>query len=294
MNKIFNSTYTNKCRCFIMKKKFKEYLLITIGCVIAAAGTALFLLPNKLSSGGFSGIATIFYYFLEIPMGTTIILLNIPLFIISYFKIGKNFLIKSIYATVLYSEIIDLFSKMNTFTEDRFLDSIYGGVLIGIGLSLVFKGRASTGGTDLIVQIIKSFSKRVVLSNALVIMDGIVVILNLIFFKQIEIGLYSVISIIIIGKMIDLVAEGINFSKMLYIVSDKSKEIAEKVNLDIDSGATGLYGKGMYTSEEKMILMCVTKRRNVITIKNLALEIDPNAFIIITDAREVYGLGFKK
>ena len=122
----------------------------------------------------------------------------------------------------------------------------------------------------------------------------IVVILNLIFFKQIEIGLYSVISIIIIGKMIDLVAEGINFSKMLYIVSDKSKEIAEKVNLDIDSGATGLYGKGMYTSEEKMILMCVTKRRNVITIKNLALEIDPNAFIIITDAREVYGLGFKK
>ena len=236
-----------------------------MGCIIAAAGTALFLLPNKLSSGGFSGIATIFYYFLEIPMGTTIIFLNIPLFVISYFKIGRTFLIKSIYATILYSEVIDVFSKMNTFTEDRFLDSIYGGVLVGIGLSLVFKAKASTGGTDLIVQIIRSFSKRIELSNALVIMDGIVVVLNLIFFKQIEIGLYSVICIIIIGKMIDLVAEGINFSKMLYIVSDKYQEIAEKINLDIDSGATGLYGKGMYTSEEKMILMCVTKRRNVIT-----------------------------
>lgn len=277
-----------------MKKIFKEYLLITIGCIIAAVGTALFLLPNRLSSGGFSGIATIFYYFLEIPMGTTIILLNIPLFIVSYFKIGRAFLVKSIYATILYSEVIDLFSKMNTFTEDKFLDSIYGGVLIGIGLSLVFKGKASTGGTDLIVQIIKSFSKKIELSNSLVIMDGIIVILNLIFFKQIEIGLYSVICIIIIGKMIDLVAEGINFSKMLYIVSDKYQEIAEKINLDIDSGVTGIYGKGMYSSEEKTILMCVTNRRNVISIRNLALEIDSNAFIIITDAREVYGLGFKK
>lgn len=277
-----------------MKKIIKEYLLITIGCIIAAAGTALFLLPNRLSSGGFSGIATIFYYFFKIPMGTTIIILNVPLFIISYFRIGKEFLIKSIYGTVLYSEVIDLFSKMDTFTDDRFLDSIYGGVIIGIGLSLVFRAKASTGGTDLMVQIIKSFSNKIVTSNVLVIMDAIIVILNLIFFKQIEIGLYSVISIIIIGKMIDLGVEGINFSKMLYIVSDKYKEIAEKINLDIESGATGLYGKGMYTDEEKTILMCVTKRRNVMTIKNLALEVDPNAFIIITDAREVYGLGFKK
>lgn len=277
-----------------MKKKIKEYLMITIGCIIAAAGTALFLLPNRLSSGGFAGIATIFYYFLNIPMGTTIILLNIPLFIISYFRIGKTFLAKSIYATLLYSETIDLFSKISTFTDDRFLDSIYGGVIIGIGLSLVFKAKASTGGTDLIVQIIKSFSNRIEVSNTLVIMDAVIVILNLIFFRQIEVGLYSVIAIIIIGKMIDLVAEGINFSKMLYIVSDKHQEIAEKINLDIESGATGLYGRGMYTSEERIILMCVTKRRNVITIKNLALEIDPNAFIIITDAREVYGLGFRK
>lgn len=276
-----------------MKNKIKDYILITIGCIVAGIGTALFLLPNRLSSGGFAGIATILYYFFNIPMGTTIIVMNIPLFIISYFRLGKEFLLKGIYATLLYSKMIDLFSMITTFTDDRFLDSIYGGILIGIGLGLVFKAKASTGGTDLIVQIIKSFSNRIRTSNTLAMMDVVIVFANLIFFKQIEIGLYSAIAIYIIGKMIDLVFEGINFSKMMYIVSDKYEVIAEKINLDIESGATGLYGKGMYTSKERTILMCITKRRNVMTIKNLAMEIDPNAFIIITDAREVYGLGFK-
>lgn len=276
-----------------MKNKIKDYILITIGCIVAGIGTALFLLPNRLSSGGFAGIATILYYFFNIPMGTTIIVMNIPLFIISYFRLGKEFLLKGIYATLLYSKMIDLFSMITTFTDDRFLDSIYGGILIGIGLGLVFKAKTSTGGTDLIVQIIKSFSNRIRTSNTLAMMDVVIVFANLIFFKQIEIGLYSAIAIYIIGKMIDLVFEGINFSKMMYIVSDKYEVIAEKINLDIESGATGLYGKGMYTSKERTILMCITKRRNVMTIKNLAMEIDPNAFIIITDAREVYGLGFK-
>lgn len=280
--------------CFDMKNKFRDYILITIGCIVAGIGTASFLLPNRLSNGGFSGIATILYYFFNIPMGTSIIVMNIPLFIISYFRLGKEFLIKGIYATLLYSKIIDVFSMITTFTDDRFLDSIYGGILIGLGLGLVFKGKASTGGTDLIVQIIKSFSSKIRTSNTLTIMDGIIVFANLIFFKQIEIGLYSAIVIYIIGKMIDLVFEGINFSKMMYIVSDKYEIIAEKINLDIESGATGLYGKGMYTSKERTILMCITKRRNVMTIKNLAMEIDPKAFIIITDAREVYGLGFKE
>lgn len=276
-----------------MKKKIRDIILITVGCIVAGIGTALFLLPNRLSSGGFAGIATILYYLFGIPMGNTIIILNIPLFILSYFRAGKTFLLKSIYATFLYSIAIDILSKITTFTDDRFLDCIYGGILIGIGLGLVFKAKASTGGTDLIVQIVKSYSKKVRTSNMLVIMDGFIVFANLLFFRQIEIGLYSAIAIFIIGKMIDLVFEGINFSKMLYIVSDKYEEIAEKINLDIESGATGLYGKGMYTSTERTILMCVTKRRNVMTIKNLAEEIDPNAFIIITDAREVFGLGFK-
>ena len=273
-----------------MKKIVKEYFLIIAGCIIAAVGTACFLLPNKLSSGGFSGIATILYYFFNIPMGTTIILMNIPIFIISYFRAGKEFIIKSCFATFFYSYAIDFFSKINTVIDDKFLDSIYGGILIGIGLALTFKAKASTGGTDLIVNIIKTYNDKVKTSNLLVIMDGIIVGLNLIFFREIEIGLYSAIAIIIIGRMIDIVFEGINFSKMIYIISDKYEEIAEKINKDIDTGATGLYGKGMYTNQKRTIVMCVTKRRNVMNIKNLATEIDPNSFIIITDVREVYGL----
>lgn len=273
-----------------MKKFIKDYIIIIIGCIIAAIGTACFLLPNKLSSGGFSGVATILYYYLKVPMGTTIILMNVPLFIISYFRLGKEFLVKSCFATFFYSYTIDFFSSINTFVDDKFLDSIYGGVLIGIGLGLTFKASASTGGTDLIVNIIKTYNNRIKTSNLLVIMDGIVVGLNLIFFREIEIGLYSVIAIIIIGRMIDIVFEGINFSKMIYIISDKYEEIAEKINEDIDSGATGLYGKGMYTNKERMVVMCVTKRRNLMTIKHLAMEIDPQAFIIINDVREVYGL----
>lgn len=273
-----------------MKKYIKEYLIIIIGCFIAAVGTACFLLPNKLSSGGFAGIATILYYYLKVPMGTTIILMNIPLFIISYFRLGKEFVFKSLFATVLYSKAIDFFSNSNTVIYDKFLNSIYGAVLIGIGLALVFKAKASTGGTDLIVNIIKTYNNRVKTSNVLVIMDGVIVLLNLLFFGKIEIGLYSVIAIMIIGRMIDIVFEGINFSKMIYIISDKYEEISEKINQDIDSGATGLYGKGMYTNEKRMVIICVTKRRNVMTIKNLAMQIDPQAFIIINDVREVYGL----
>lgn len=275
-----------------MKKIFKDYLIIIIGCIIAGIGTSCFLLPKKISSGGFAGIATILYYFLNIPMGTTIILLNIPLFIIAYFRTGKKFIFKTFFSTLFYSYSIDFFSKINVNINDMFLNSVYGGILIGIGLALVFKAQSSTGGTDLIVSIVKTYTNKVKTSNALVILDGIIVFLNLLFFNQIEIGLYSAIAIMIIGRMIDIVFEGINFSKMIYIVSDKYAEIAEKINQEIDSGATGLYGKGMYTNKEKMIIMCVTKRRNIADIKNLAISIDRNAFIIITDAREVYGLRF--
>ena len=137
-----------------MREKVKDFILITVGCVVAGVGTALFLLPNKLSSGGFAGIATIFYYFLKIPMGTSIIVMNIPLFIISYFRSGKGFLIKSIYATFLYSEMIDVLSQIETFTEDKFLDSIYGGILIGIAEAITITYISSTFSDALVFGIL--------------------------------------------------------------------------------------------------------------------------------------------
>lgn len=274
------------------KEILKEYFLFICGSIIAAFGTGAFLLPNQLSSGGFSGIATIIFYSFNIPMGTTILVLNIPLFIWAYFKCGKHFMFKSLIATFLFSYFINFFEARNPFTDDRILASVYGGILIGIGLSLVFKGKSSTGGTDLLANIIKSYKSEVTLSNIVLILDVIIVTINMIFLGEIEIGLYSAIAIYIDNKMIDLVFEGINFTKMIYIISDKYEEIAETINTQIDRGATGIYGQGMYTKKNKMIIMCVAKRRDVVKIKDAAKKIDENAFLIITDARNVYGLGF--
>lgn len=268
-------------------------IYIVFGCLVSSFGISVFLLPNQLSNGGFSGLATIWYYFFNIPMSISILILNIPFFILGYFRLGKKFMFKTIISTIIYSIFIDLFSKIPPITDDRFLASIYGGIVVGIGLALIFKVESSTGGTDLIAYIIQSYKEGFRISNILVALDIFVVTLNLICFKQIEIGLYSAITIYIIGKMLDIVFEGINFSKMIYIISDKNEEIASRITKDLGRGLTGFYGKGMYTGKDKNIILCVTGRRNIIYIKNLAKKMDPYAFIIITDAREVYGLGFK-
>lgn len=276
-----------------MKNIIKEYIFFILGSIIAAFGTSCFLLPNQLSSGGFSGIATIIYYLFNVPMGTTILFLNIPVFILAFIREGKEFCIKTLISTFVFSQAINIFESINNFTSDKILASVYGGVVIGIGLALVFKGKSSTGGTDLIANIIRSYNNKVSIGNILQILDIIVVGLNVIFLGEIEIGLYSAIAIYITNKMLDLFFEGINFSKMIYIISEKYNEIADIINNEIDRGATGIYGKGMYSNHEKTIIMCVAKRKDVMRIKQIAEQIDCNSFIIITDAREVYGLGFK-
>ena len=274
-------------------EKLKDYLIAISGSIISAFGTACFLLPNQLSSGGFSGIATILYYLLNIPMGTTIIFLNIPIFIFAYFREGKDFLLRAIISTTIYSKFLNVFENIPIFIYDKSLASVYGGVIIGVGLSLIFKGKSSTGGTDLVANIIRTYKKEIRIGSILQVLDVVVVLLNIIFLKKIEIGLYSVIAIYISNKMLDLIFEGINFSKMIYIISEHFEEIAGFVNTEINRGVTGIYGKGMYTNKDKMVIMCVAKRRDIIRIKEIAKKIDENSFIIITDAREVYGLGFK-
>lgn len=272
---------------------FYDVILIILGCALASFGTSCFLLPNQLSSGGFAGIATVVYYFFNIQMGTTILILNIPLFAIAYFRLGWRFTLKTIFATILYSKFIDIFEIFNVIVEDRLLSSIYGGIFIGIGLALVFKANTSTGGTDLIAYIAQNYNIHMKMSNIITFVDIVVVISNLIAFKELEIGLYSAIAIFIIGKMIDVVFEGINFCKIIYIISDKYDEIMNVINLEVKRGATGLYGKGSFTKKNKMIIMCVSKRKDIEKIKSISKKIDSNAFIIVTDAREVYGLGFK-
>ena len=276
-----------------IKKRTLEGIYILIGCMFMGIGTSLFLLPNQLSSGGFSGIATIVYYLLNVPLGVTILVLNIPLFILAFFKIGREILIKSIAGTILLSTFIDLFEKFQPLTSDRLLASIYGGITIGLGLGLILKAGGSTGGTDLLSYITRTYKSTIKVSDVIVIVDIVIVGLNVFFFREIEIGLYSAIAIYIVGKMIDLIFEGVNFAKMIFIVSNKYKEIAKGIGDELGRGSTGVYAKGMYNREKKMMLLCVVSRNEVGKIKQITREIDSKAFIIISNAREVLGKGFK-
>ena len=156
------------------------------------------------------------------------------------------------------------------------------------------KSNASTGGSDLISILVKKYNYNVRMSSVIIIIDTVIVTLNVIFFKEIEIGLYSAIAIYLMGKIIDIVFEGIYFTKLLIIISDKNEEIAKEIGEKISKGTTGLYGKGMYTNKEKLVLMCAASRGDVARVKQVAREIDSNSFIIIANAREVVGLGFKK
>lgn len=277
----------------LIKKYLKEGIEIILGCVLMALGTSLFLLPNQLSSGGFAGIATIIYYLFNLPLGTTMLILNIPLIILTIIKVGKETAIKGVIGTIVLSTFIDIFETFNPLTEDRLLACIYGGILIGLGTAIVLKANASTGGTDLLTYIIRAYKPHFKASNLIVIVDISIVFLNVLFFREIEIGLYSAIAIYLSGKMIDIVFEGIYFTKTMFIVSNKYKEIAQEIGQKLDRGSTAIYAKGMYTRERKMILWCVASRGEVAKIKDIAQGIDPKAFIVISSAREAWGKGFR-
>lgn len=277
---------------------YKKYIIIGIylilGCALMGFATGQFLLPNQLSSGGFSGIATILYYFLNIDMGLTTIVLNIPFLLIAYTKIGKGFILRAIFGTILLSLFLSIFEKLGPLTTDRFLGCIYGGIFMGLGTAFILRAEASTGGSDLIMNIVKTYNPMVRSSTVIVIIDTVIVTLNVLFFKTIEIGLYSAIAIYIMGKIIDIFFEGINFSKMMFIVSDKYEEISDVINKEMRRGITALYGKGMYTGSSKTILLCVMARGEVAKIKKIVENIDSEAFLIISNAREVFGKGFKQ
>ena len=279
---------------YTAKRIVIESIGTIIGAMFIAFGVASFLLPSQLSSGGVSGIATITYYLLNIPMGMMIIIINLPLFIFAGYKIGKEFFLKSILGTVSLSIFIDILDKYPPVTTDRFLASIYGGAIIGVGTAIILKVGSSTGGTDLVANLIKNYNPYISISKYLTIIDIVIILLNVIFFKHIEVGLYSVIAIYLYGKMIDIIFEGVYFTKLLIIISDKNEEISEAIKNDVKRGVTGLYGKGMYHNKDKLILICAVSRGDLYKIKELARRIDKKSFIVVANATEVLGKGFKE
>lgn len=277
-----------------VKKYALEYIYIIIGAFFMAVSTALILLPNQLSTGGISGISTILYYLCSYPVGLTMLLINVPLFVIAMVKVNKRLFFKSILGTVLLSVFIDLLEKLSPITNDRFLACIYGGIIMGIGTAIILKAGASTGGTDLLSYVIRAYNNKFKSSRVIIIADTIIIFFNIIFFKEIEIGLYSVIAIYLMGKMIDIIFEGIYFTKIMFIISEKYEEISKEIGILVKRGSTGIYSKGMYSGKQNVMLFCVASRKEVAEIKQIIKQIDKNAFIVTTDAIETLGKGFSE
>ena len=274
-----------------VKKYALEYIFIIIGAFLMAVSTALFLLPNQLSTGGISGISTILYYSCNYPVGLTMLLINVPLFVIAMVKVNKRLFFKSILGTVLLSVFIDLLENLSPITNDRFLACIYGGIIMGIGTAIILKAGASTGGTDLLSYVIRAYNNKFKSSR---VADTIIIFFNIIFFREIEIGLYSVIAIYLMGKMIDIIFEGIYFTKIMFIISEKYEEISKEIGILVKRGSTGIYSKGMYSGKQNVMLFCVASRKEVAEIKQIIKQIDKNAFIVTTDAIETLGKGFSE
>lgn len=279
------------------KENILNYIYIIIGTTILAAGVNLFLAKIKLVTGGISGLAIVIQYITEksygrgVPLWFTNIIVNIPLFALAIKLKGREFVGKSMFAAAYLSFALFYTSFIPAPEVDILLASIFGGVLVGTGLGFVLRASASTGGTDLAANIIKVFLKNVPIAKIILILDSTIIIIGALVFG-IEKAMYALISIYIVAKVIDNILEGINFSKAVFIISDKSKEIAETLMKDLKRGVTGINGTGMYTKGEKQVLFVVVGKNQILLLQKMIKEIDKNAFITIADVREVLGEGF--
>ena len=283
-----------------MKDTFKEYLYIIFGVLLLSVSITSFYSPNELVMGGVSGLGIIIEYYSyvifkkAISVGVTNFVVNIPLLIIGWRMKGKNFIGRTIFATIFFSIALILTEFLiPPFKDDIILVSIFGGIMTGVGIGFVFRGFATTGGTDLLATLIHSKLSYIPVSSLIFVMDSAIVILGFFVFGPLK-AMYAVISIYISSKVINTILEGMSFSKAAFIISDKSDEISERLLNEIQRGVTALKGRGMYTKIERDILLCVFSQKEIAKVKLIVKNIDETSFIILTDVREVLGEGFLK
>ncbi len=273
------------------KRTIIDYLGITAGSFLIALALTVFLVPNKIAAGGVSGLATVIYYITSFPIGITMLIINIPLFLVGLKIMGTSFGMRTIYGIISLSVFTDLLQPhMTALTDDLLLASIYGGVVGGIGLGIVFRSRGTTGGTDMIASLINYFT-GITVGEGLLIADGVVVALAGIFFN-LEVALYAAVTIFITSQTIDIVQEGLNFKKGVLIISDKADEINQMVVNDLNRGITEFEAKGGYTGNKKQVLLCIISRSEISELKKAVSKIDEEAFVIISNVNEVLGEGF--
>lgn len=293
----------------LFSKSWRDYLWITVGSILTAASINVFLVPYKIAPGGVSGVATVVFYLSggKLGVGVTMLALNIPLFLAGIKFIGKRFIVRTLYSTVLLSFIIDVTEPYTRYFAQNFLAeieqpqaypdlllySIFGGFLMGAGLGMVFRPGATTGGSDLAASIVNHFFPRFTMGQTILIIDTSVIIFAAVSFRSFQLAMYAIVTLYISIKVIDAILEGVNFAKSVFIISDSADVIAVRILKDLDRGVTALKGRGMYTGRDKNVLMCVVRRAQLPLLKEIVMGVDKNAFIIFTDIREAFGEGFK-
>jgi len=287
---------------FISKEKlfsakwFKAYSLILIGAFIMASGFVLFITPHNIVPGGVYGISIVIHHFTGFPIGMMALVFDIPLTIIGIRVLGPRFGVKTVVGFVLTAVFVDsltyFWGVQALVPDDILLSSIFGGVFIGLGLGLIFKSKATSGGSDIVAMIIAKYTKMP-LGQLMIYVDSTIVIAGLFAFHDWKIPLYSLIVIYIAGRVVDLVLQGVSYDKTLFIISDKHAEIRDKIINDLNRGGTFLKGEGMYNGEEKSIIYTILNRRELAILQDFINKIDPDAFLTVINANEILGKGFK-
>ncbi len=280
-----------------MKKKLvheiKNLFLITVATLIYAIGISLFLDPNRLAPGGVTGIAVILNRLVSIETGTLYFLLNLPLVMLGIWKFGLRFIAKTAYAVVLVSLFTNLLSPMGALTEDLLIAGVVGGVLIAVGVGLIFKAGATTGGTDIIVKILRRKHRHLKTGFLFLCTDVLIVSLSAMVFRDIEIAFYALLSVIVCGKALDYVLYGGDVAKMLFIITEKPEQIGARLMAELDVGVTYLQGQGGWTGNEKRVVFTMVPNRLGAEVQDIVKHEDPVAFMVVTSANEIFGEGYQ-
>ena len=269
---------------------FKEYIIVALACMVMAFNTSYFFIGNKLAQGGVSGLSLIIHYLSNIDMSYLYFALNIPLIILAYIFLGKNFLLKTLFATFVLSVFLKIFASFSEPLEDILLAAIFGGAINGIAIGIVFYAGGSTGGIDIIAKIINKYTgipiSRILLTTDFIVLSMVAVIFGKVIF------MYTLISLVISSKMIDIIQVGIYSAKGVTIITTKEDEIRKRIMEDTGRGITLIDAKGGYTQKEIGMLYCVVGQYQLIKVKTIVKDVDPSAFMIVADVHEVIGNGF--
>jgi len=278
-----------------IRQKLINFIKVTVGCALFGLGFNLFLLPNDLNAGGISGLSMALVHLIRFgTVGTVTALFNLPLFALGGMKIGKNFFFSSLVGMILSATFIDLFVILPVPDTEPLIGALYGGVICGFGLGVVFSTGATTGGSDIIVRLLKRKWRNMPIGTITMLFDMCVAVLTGIVFRDITRTLYSGVAIFVSGFVIDAVVYRFDYSKVALIITSCHEQIAQTIAAKLDRGATFLHGEGSFRHNETKVVLTAVKRQQVAELKQLVSEIDPNAFIILQEAHQVLGDGFSR